>query len=189
MSNLTPEQARELLEVASDASPDEIKSAYRKLALEHHPDRNPDDLDAEAKFKAVGEAYATLTQPTQKQVEFQPPTPKPKSFLQRAQEKAGLNKEQIRQANEKLKQKAQEEKDRIEQKRRDREESKRQKIINDLIYKKRIANRRSRERQREKRILERERKIEEKDQNEIGNQNASSTTTTTQREIRYVNLT
>ncbi len=50
----------ETLGVAEDASAAEIKKAYRKLARDHHPDRNPDDAAAEEKFKAVQEAYDTL---------------------------------------------------------------------------------------------------------------------------------
>jgi molecular chaperone DnaJ len=49
------------LGVADDASPDEIKKAYRKLARENHPDANPDDPTAERRFKDVGEAYAVLS--------------------------------------------------------------------------------------------------------------------------------
>lgn len=50
----------ETLSVAEDASASEIKKAYRKLARDHHPDRNPDNPEAEEKFKAVQEAYDTL---------------------------------------------------------------------------------------------------------------------------------
>ncbi len=51
----------ELLGVARDASDAEIKKAYRKLAMKHHPDRNPDDKSAEEKFKEVQKAYAILS--------------------------------------------------------------------------------------------------------------------------------
>ena len=49
-----------LLGVARDCSADDLKRAYRKLAMEHHPDRNPGDHVAEAKFKDVSEAYDIL---------------------------------------------------------------------------------------------------------------------------------
>jgi molecular chaperone DnaJ len=48
------------LGVAREASAEELKKAYRKLAMQHHPDRNPDDKMAEAKFKEVNEAYDVL---------------------------------------------------------------------------------------------------------------------------------
>jgi len=50
----------ELLGVARNASQSEIKKAYRKLAMKHHPDRNPDNAEAEEKFKEAKEAYDVL---------------------------------------------------------------------------------------------------------------------------------
>ena len=52
-----------ILDVARSATEAEIKSAYRKLALKYHPDRNPGDTAAEDKFKAAAEAYAILADP------------------------------------------------------------------------------------------------------------------------------
>lgn len=53
----------ELLEVAENASEMEIKKAYRKKAMEYHPDRNPWNAEAEAKFKKINEAYSVLSDP------------------------------------------------------------------------------------------------------------------------------
>jgi molecular chaperone DnaJ len=50
----------ETLGASRDAGEAELKSAYRKLAMQYHPDRNPDDTSAEQKFKEVNEAYAVL---------------------------------------------------------------------------------------------------------------------------------
>ncbi len=51
----------EVLGVAKSANADEIKKAYRKLAMQYHPDRNPGDKEAEEKFKEAAEAYAVLS--------------------------------------------------------------------------------------------------------------------------------
>ena len=53
----------EVLGVARGASEADLKKAYRKLALQYHPDRNPDDPTAEERFKEVSEAYAVLSDP------------------------------------------------------------------------------------------------------------------------------
>jgi len=55
-----------VLGVNRDASEEEIKKAYRKLAMKHHPDRNPDDKASEEKFKEAKEAYEILTDPKKK---------------------------------------------------------------------------------------------------------------------------
>ena len=53
----------ELLEIERSADDGVIKSSYRKLAMRWHPDKNPGDSAAEAKFKAISEAYDILKDP------------------------------------------------------------------------------------------------------------------------------
>lgn len=57
----------EVLEVAKTATPDEIKKAYRKKAIQYHPDKNPGDKEAEEKFKEAAEAYEVLSDPQKRQ--------------------------------------------------------------------------------------------------------------------------
>ncbi|MDQ7949953.1 MAG: molecular chaperone DnaJ [Pedobacter sp.] len=57
----------DILGVAKGASAEEIKKAYRKLAIKYHPDKNPDDKSAEEKFKEAAEAYEVLSTPEKKQ--------------------------------------------------------------------------------------------------------------------------
>ena len=57
----------EVLGVGKNASPDELKSADRKLAVKYHPDKNPGDKSAEEKFKEASEAYGILSDQEKKQ--------------------------------------------------------------------------------------------------------------------------
>ena len=60
-ANVTKVDYYELLGVSRDANDQEIKTSYRKLAMQFHPDRNPDNPEAEAKFKECSEAYSVLS--------------------------------------------------------------------------------------------------------------------------------
>ena len=55
-----------MLGVQKNATEAELKKAYRKLAMKHHPDRNPDDKEAEQKFKELNEAYSVLSDAKQR---------------------------------------------------------------------------------------------------------------------------
>ena len=61
-----PEDKRdyyEVLEVTKESTVEEIKKAYRKKAIQYHPDKNPGDKEAEEKFKEAAEAYDVLSNP------------------------------------------------------------------------------------------------------------------------------
>jgi molecular chaperone DnaJ len=60
---VTREDFYEVLQVSRDASDQELKTSYRKMAMQYHPDRNPNNPEAEEKFKACSEAYQVLSDP------------------------------------------------------------------------------------------------------------------------------
>lgn len=57
----------EILGVSKTATPEEIKKAYRKLARKYHPDLNPNDKEAELRFKEINEAHEVLSEPEKRQ--------------------------------------------------------------------------------------------------------------------------
>lgn len=63
---MTQRDYYEILEISRTAGQTEIKQAYRKMAMRYHPDRNPDDKEAEMKFKEAAEAYEVLRDPEKK---------------------------------------------------------------------------------------------------------------------------
>jgi molecular chaperone DnaJ len=67
MATMTKRDYYEVLSVERTASGDEIKRSYRKLAMQYHPDRNPGDAEAEAKFKEAAEAYDVLSDASKKE--------------------------------------------------------------------------------------------------------------------------
>lgn len=67
MPTMTKRDYYEVLSVERTASGEEIKRSYRKLAMQYHPDRNPGDAEAEAKFKEAAEAYDVLSDPGKKE--------------------------------------------------------------------------------------------------------------------------
>ena len=66
MADSTKRDYYEVLGVTKDSDENAIKKAYRQLAKKYHPDMNPGDAEAEAKFKEVNEAYDVLSDPDKK---------------------------------------------------------------------------------------------------------------------------
>src|SRR5271168_2687295 len=62
-ANVTKVDFYEVLQVSRDANDQELKTSYRKLAMQYHPDRNPNNPQAEEQFKACSEAYQVLSDP------------------------------------------------------------------------------------------------------------------------------
>ncbi len=58
----------EILEISREAPLEEIRTAYRRLALKYHPDKNPGDKVAEDRFKQISEAYQVLADPEKRQL-------------------------------------------------------------------------------------------------------------------------
>jgi len=65
---MTRKDCYEILGVSHDASPEEIKKAYRQMALKFHPDRNPGNKEAEERFKDAAEAYSILIDPQKRSI-------------------------------------------------------------------------------------------------------------------------
>ena len=66
----------EVLGLTRSATDEEIKKAYRRLAMKYHPDRNNGDKVAEEKFKQVGEAYSVLSDPQKRCLLYTSPSPR-----------------------------------------------------------------------------------------------------------------
>src|SRR5580693_5908160 len=62
-ANVTKVDFYEVLQVTREATDQELKASYRKLAMQYHPDRNPNNPEAEEKFKSCSEAYQVLSDP------------------------------------------------------------------------------------------------------------------------------
>src|SRR4051794_26279755 len=62
-SNMAKRDYYEVLEIERTVTAEEIKKAYRKLAVKFHPDKNPGDKTSEERFKEIGEAYEALSDP------------------------------------------------------------------------------------------------------------------------------
>ncbi|XP_027706398.1 dnaJ homolog subfamily C member 5G [Vombatus ursinus] len=67
-SSKAGETLYDMLELPQGATPEEIRKAYRRLALKYHPDKNPEDPDAAERFKEINAAHSILADPDQRQI-------------------------------------------------------------------------------------------------------------------------
>ncbi len=81
---MTHSEARKILNISENATPVEVKRAYRKMALGYHPDRNPNNPAAEEMFKQVSQAYQTLTRPQEQPYDAPQPKYKKATFYRKA---------------------------------------------------------------------------------------------------------
>ena len=76
----SPREYYRILGLDEDATPSDVRSAYRRAAHEHHPDHNPGDAAAAGRFKQVQEAYEVLSDPARRADYDRPPPPAPPAW-------------------------------------------------------------------------------------------------------------
>ena len=81
---MTHAEARRILHLSENATPEEIRRAYRTMAFNYHPDRNPNNMAAEEIFKQVNLAHQTLTRPQENTYNTPPPKHAKATFYRKA---------------------------------------------------------------------------------------------------------